>query len=367
MSDTLHLLRERGQSLWLDQVSRELLTDGALAYYIRVLGVSGLTSNPTLFEHALGHGCAYDDDIVRLARHGDTVEALFFRLALQDLRAAADELQPSFEESGGLDGWASLAVSPLLAHNAARTIQAAAALHDAANRDNLFIQIPGTAVGMEAVEESIFAGIPVNVTLLFSSEHYLAASRAYARGIERRLIAGLSPRVACVTSLFVSRWDPVVKRRLPLGPQQRLGLAMAKRTYRAHVELLASPRWQALASAGARPQRLLWASSGGNDSAAADTFYIQSLMAPGTISAIPEATLLALAEHGELGPPLPGDGGDAEIVIAEFKRAGLDDGVVAARLQRDETDAYADSWHALMLHMAPRLVPRLFSRTTLNK
>ncbi|MEO6278607.1 transaldolase [Roseateles sp.] len=352
MSDTLHLLRARGQSLWLEQVSRELLTDGALAYYIRVLGVSGLSSTPALFERALRHGCAYDDDIARLTRPGDTVEALFFRLALEDLRAAADQLQPSFQESGGLDGWVSLAVSPLLAHNAAKAIQAAAALHDAANRDNLLIQIPGTAAGMEAVEESIFAGIPVNVTLLFSSEQYLAASRAYARGIERRLVAGLSPHVACVTSLCISRWDAAVERRRPPGPQPQLGLAMAKRTYRAHVELLASPRWQALVNAGARPQRLLWASSGGNDPAARDTFYIESLMAPGTISAIPEATLLALAEHGELGPPLPGDGGDAESVIAEFKRAGIDDEVVAAQLQREGTYAFTTAWHGLMEHLA---------------
>ena len=341
-------LHQLGQSLWLDNITRTLLRSGTLARYIRELSVTGLTSNPTIFEHAIGTGDSYDASIRALADAGLSGEDLFFELALQDLTQAADLFRSTFDASHGVDGWVSLEVSPLLADNAAHTIRAANQLHAKAGKANLFIKIPGTTQGLEAIEEVIFDGVPVNVTLLFSREHVLAAAEAYMRGIERRLDAGLDPNVASVLSLFVSRWDVAVKQDVASPWHNRLGIAIAMRTYKAHSELLASQHWQRLAAAGAQAQRLLWASTGTKDPAAPDTLYVQALAAPGTINTLPEKTLLAFADHGRVELPLPLDGGDAETLIEAFRHEGGDDDALAARLQSEGVDAFATSWHALL-------------------
>jgi transaldolase len=341
-------LHDLGQSLWVDNISREMLIRGTLDRYIADWSVTGLTSNPTIFEHAIAHGSFYDEAIARLARRGEGAEELFFALALEDLTTAADLFRPIFDATDGLDGWVSLEVSPLLSDNAAKTIQAAAWLHAAADRPNLFIKIPGTGAGAEAIEQSIFAGVPVNVTLLFSREQYLAAAEAYMRGIERRIEAGLDPNVRSVASLFVSRWDVAVKQEISPPFHNRLGIAIAMRTYKAYRDLLASPRWLKLAEAGARPQRLLWASTGTKDPAAPDTLYVEALAAPDTVNTIPEKTLQAFADHGKVGAALRADGGCAEAVLEEFRREGVDDEALAARLQREGADAFAASWHALL-------------------
>ncbi len=352
MNNNLKKLHDNGQSLWLDNISRELLSSGTLARYISECSITGLTSNPTIFEQAFQHGNCYDDDIGALALRGEPPEEIFFNLALQDLTAAADLFRPIFDASDGVDGWVSLEVSPLLADNAAHTIRAAAALFDRADRRNLFIKIPGTPAGVEAIEESIFNGVPVNVTLLFSREHYVAAAHAYMRGIERRLEAGLDPKVASVASMFVSRWDVAVKQEIAPALQNRLGVAIAMLTYKAWRELLASKRWQQLARAGAQPQRLLWASTGTKDPQARDTLYVEALAAPDTINTLPEKTLAAYAVHGQLGEALPFDGGHADAVLEEFRREGVDDEALAAQLQRDGADAFAKSWHALLLRLS---------------
>jgi transaldolase len=341
-------LHQLGQSLWLDNITRTLLRSGTLAHYIRDLSVTGLTSNPTIFEHAIGQGDSYDASIRVLADAGLSGEDLFFELALEDLGEAADLFRPIHDASEGVDGWVSLEVSPLLAGNAAHTIRAANHLSEKAARANLFIKIPGTTEGVEAIEEVIVDGVPVNVTLLFSREQVMAAAGAYMRGLERRLEAGLDLKVASVLSLFVSRWDVAMKEELPSPFHNRLGIAMAMRTYKAHCEMLASERWQRLAAAGAQPQRLLWASTGTKDPAASDTLYVQALAAPGTINTLPEKTLLAFAHHGKVERALPADGGYAEAVIEELQREGIDMDALAARLQREGVDAFANSWHALM-------------------
>lgn len=344
-------LQDLGQSLWVDNISREMLETGTLARYIADYCVTGLTSNPTIFEHAVGQGNFYDKSITRLAKLHDSAEELFFALALEDLITAADLFRPVFDATAGLDGWVSLEVSPLLADNAARTIHAAAQLHAAANRPNLFIKIPGTAAGVEAIEESIFAGVPVNVTLLFSQEQYLAAAEAYMRGLERRIEAGLNPNVPSVASLFVSRWDVAVQAEVPATLRNQLGIAIAMRTYKAYRDLLRSPRWLQLAAAGAQPQRLLWASTGTKDPTASDTLYVEALAAADTINTIPEKTLNAFADHGTVDAVLPADGGDAETVLQAFKHDGIDTEALAARLQREGAAAFVASWQALLLRV----------------
>jgi transaldolase len=341
-------LHQLGQSLWLDNITRTLLESGTIERYIQELSVTGLTSNPTIFEHAIGDSSRYDASIRVLADAGLSDEDLFFELALEDLTQAADLFRPIFDATDGVDGWVSLEVSPLLADNAAHTIQAANRLCEKASRANLFIKIPGTAEGIEAIEQVIFDGVPVNVTLLFSREQVLAAAEAYLRGLERRLAARLPLKVASVLSLFVSRWDVAVKQEVSSPFHNRLGIAMAMRTYKAHCELLASERWRRLAAAGAQPQRLLWASTGTKDPAAPDTLYVQALAAPGTINTMPEKTLLAFADHGRVEGALPADGGYAEPVIEEFHREGVDDDALAQRLQREGVDAFASSWHELL-------------------
>ena len=341
-------LHDLGQSLWLDNITRALLSSGTLSRYIAEYAVTGLTSNPTIFDHAIKNSDCYDEAIRKKSQTGMSVEALFLELALEDLIQAADLFRPIHDATDGVDGWVSLEVSPLFANDTANTINNAAQLHARAARPNLFIKIPGTPEGIPAIEQSIFDGIPINVTLLFSREHYVAAAEAYLRGIERRVKAGLNPKIESVASLFVSRWDVAVK--LEISPQfhNRLGIAIAMRTYKAYRDLLASERWQKLAQAGARPQRLLWASTGTKDPAAPDALYIEALAAPDTINTIPEKTLLAFAEHGKVGAALPADGGYAEAVLEEFRREGVDDEALAARLQQEGVEAFAKSWSALM-------------------
>jgi transaldolase len=341
-------LHDLGQSLWLDNITRGLLTNGILGRYIRELAVTGLTSNPTIFDKAIKDSESYDDAIHSKAVAGKQGEELFFELALEDLISAADLFRPVHDATGGVDGWVSLEVSPLLADDTAATIKAAVNLHARAQRPNLFIKIPGTRAGIAAIEEAIYAGVPVNVTLLFSREHYIAAAEAYMRGIERRIAAGLDPRIDSVASLFVSRWDVAIKDKVADALHNRLGIAIAKRTYKAYRDLLASTRWQKLSASGARTQRLLWASTGTKDPDAPDTLYLEALAAPNTINTIPEKTLLAFADHGKVKGVLPPDSGDAEAVIAEFASEGVDDAVLAATLQREGAQSFAKSWRDLM-------------------
>jgi transaldolase len=341
-------LHDLGQSLWLDNISRGLLTSGTLGGYVSDFAVTGLTSNPTIFDQAIRNTALYDDSIRRKAAEGKSGETLFFELALEDLAQAADLFRPAYDATDGVDGWASLEVSPLLANDTVGTIRAVAQLHAQTPRPNIFIKIPGTPEGVPAIEESIFAGVPVNVTLLFSREQYIAAAEAYLRGIERRIAAGLDPNVPSVASLFVSRWDVAVKDRVAPELRNQMGIAIAKRTYKAYRDLLDSSRSRKLIEAGARPQRLLWASTGTKDPAAADTLYIEALAALDTINTIPEKTLHAFADHGQVRGVLPPDGGDAEKVLAEFERAGVDDAALAAQLQREGTAAFDKSWKDLM-------------------
>lgn len=341
-------LHEMGQSLWLDNITRGLLTSGTLRRYMHEFSVTGLTSNPTIFDHAIKNSHDYDEAILRKVKDGKSREALFFELALEDLRQAADLFRPIHEQTSGVDGWVSLEVSPRLASDTAGTITAASELHDRADRPNLFIKIPGTREGLPAIEEATFAGVPINVTLLFSREQYVAAAEAYLRGIERRLSAGLKADVYSVASLFVSRWDVAVMGKTPDALRDRLGIAIARRTYKAYRDLLDSPRWQRLSNAGARVQRLLWASTGTKDPKASDVLYIESLAAPLTINTIPERTLKALADHGRLGGVMPAHGGDCEEVLAEFTKAGIDIDALAARLQEDGAMSFVQSWDELM-------------------
>ena len=341
-------LQNLGQSLWLDNITRGILDDGTLRRYVDEFSITGLTSNPTIFRKAIESTDAYDDDIRERSGAGQSGETLFVELALADLRRAADLFAPVFDGTGGVDGWASMEISPLLATDTAGSIAAAARIHRQGNRPNLFIKIPGTPAGIPAIEESIFAGVPINVTLLFSCEQYLAAAEAYLRGIERRIAAGLDSRVSSAASLFVSRWDNAVSGKVPVELRNRLGIAMAARTYRAYRELLASPRWRKLAAAGARVQRLLWASTGTKDPEASDTLYIEALAAPDTIVTIPAKTLRAFAERGNLQGELPADGGDSEAILARFASAGIDVDRLAATLQRDGAQAFVKSWQALL-------------------
>jgi transaldolase len=344
-TQTLH---ERGQSLWLDNITRDLLDTGTLARYIRELAVTGLTSNPTIFDHAIKNSPAYDAAIRTKVSEGTSGEDLFFELALEDLTRAADLFRPIWERTRGVDGWVSLEVSPLLAHDTASTLAAAKTLHARAGRSNLLIKIPGTREGLPAIEEAIFAGIPINVTLLFSPEQYLAAAEAFLRGIERRVAAGLPPEVGSVASVFISRWDAAVKDRVPPELRNQLGVAIGKRTYKAYRALLGSPRWQRVFNDGARPQRLLWASTGTKDPAAPDVLYVRALAAPFTVNTMPEGTLKALADHGALAGSLPADGGDADEVLSRFASAGIDVDALAGQLQDEGAKAFVNSWHELM-------------------
>jgi transaldolase len=341
-------LHDLGQSIWLDNITRDLLTGGTLKRYIDELSVTGLTSNPTIFDHAIKNSTSYDVAIREKLKESKSGEKLFFELALDDLSGAADLFRPTHDRTNGVDGWVSLEVSPLLAHDTASTLAAAKDLHTRARRPNLLIKIPGTKEGLPAIEEAIFAGIPINVTLLFSREQYVAAAEAFLRGIERRIAGGLDPDVGSVASVFISRWDVAVMDKVPHALRGRLGIAIAKRTYKAYRALLDAPRWQRVYNAGARPQRLLWASTGTKDPEASDVVYVKALAAPFTVNTMPEQTLKALADHGELGDILAADGGDCEEVLAEFAKAGVDIDALATRLQDEGAASFVKSWDELM-------------------
>ena len=347
-------LHDMGQSLWLDNITRDLLTSGTLKRYIDELSVSGLTSNPTIFDHAIRNTNFYDGAIREKVDAGKHGEELFFALALEDLRQAADLFRPIFERTNGMDGWVSLEVSPRLAYAPAGTLAEARKLHAQANRPNLFIKIPGTDAGLPAIEEAIFEGVPVNVTLLFSREQYLAAAGAYLRGIEQRIAAGLNPDVPSVASLFISRWDKAMMGRAPRLLQNTLGIAVAQRTYQAYREVLNSARWLRLANEGARPQRLLWASTGTKDPDASDYLYVKALAAPLTINTMPEGTLHAFADHGALADSLPVDGGHSDQVIAQFAAAGITYDMLGDELQREGATAFVKSWDDLMTVVAEK-------------
>ncbi len=340
-------LQELGQSLWLDNITREMLDSGQLQRYIDEFSISGLTSNPSIFDKAIKSG-AYDDEIRHKAAAAGDRETLFFELAIEDLRRAADLFAPIHQRTAGVDGWVSLEVSPLLAYDTARSIRSAADLHARAGRENVFIKIPGTERGLAAIEEATFAGVPVNITLLFSREQYLASAYAYMRGIERRIEAGLDPNVPSVASVFISRWDAAVIGRVPDHLRGRLGLAVGLKTYQAYRRLMDSNRWQRLANAGARTQRLLWASTSTKDPESPDTMYIDGLRAPHTINTMPESTLQAFADHGEVGKPIAADGGDAEATLAQFESAGIDVHALGRTLQSDGARSFVKSWEDLL-------------------
>jgi transaldolase len=342
------LLHDRGQSLWLDNITRDLLDKGTLKSYIDELSVTGLTSNPTIFDQAIKKSATYDPAIHKLLNQGKAGEALFFDLALDDLTRAADLFRPTHDQTKGVDGWVSLEVSPLLAYDTKSTLAAAKDLHARAARPNLFIKIPGTKEGLPAIEEAIFAGVSINVTLLFSREHYLAAAEAYLRGIERRVAAGLPVNIGSVASVFISRWDVAVSKTVPDNLRDKLGIAIAGRIYKAYVDLLATPRWQAIVKAGYNPQRLLWASTGTKDPKASDILYIKALAAPNTVNTMPEATLKAFGDHGEVGDVMATNGGDCEAVLAQFRQAGFDVDAIGAQLQEEGAKAFVESWNELL-------------------
>lgn len=341
-------LRDLGQSLWLDNITRDLLTSGTLHRYVDELSVTGLTSNPTIFDHAITHSKSYDEEIRREVSAGKTGEALFFELAIQDLTKAADMFAPIHKRTAGVDGWVSLEVSPLLAHDTARTVAEARALHAKADRPNLFIKIPGTLEGLPAIEEAIFSGVPINVTLLFSRDDYVRAADAYMRGLERRVAAGLHLDVRSVASVFVSRWDKATLDKVPAELRDRPGIAVSQQSYKAYRDLLESDRWQRLEGWGARPQRLLFASTSTKDPKASDVLYIGALAAPNTINTMPEETLLAFAEHGVVDRGMARDGGDAEQVLVAVTRAGVDVSALARKLQDEGAKGFVDSWKDLL-------------------
>jgi transaldolase len=344
-TQTLHDL---GQSIWLDNITRKLLSSGGLRRYIDELSVTGLTSNPTIFEHAIKSGDDYDDAIKRKARDGKSGEALFFELAIEDLTQAADLFRPVHDRTGGVDGWVSLEVSPLLAYDTKATIAMARDLHAQVQRPNVMIKIPGTPQGLPAIEESIFAGVPINVTLLFSNEQYVAAADAFMRGIERRIAAGLKADIPSVASIFISRWDVAVNGKVPAALDDKLGIAVARQAYRSYLGLLMSPRWMRACNAGVRPQRLLWASTGTKNPKASDVLYVEALTAPFTVDTMPEATLKAFADHGHVGATMPADGGDADAELARFAKANVDVGALAQQLQDDGAKSFVKSWNDLM-------------------
>ena len=341
-------VHDLGQSLWLDNITRSLLRTSELQRYIDELSITGLTSNPTIFDHAIKNNADYDEAIERKIAEGKSGEKLFFELALEDLTEAADLFRPVFDRTCGVDGWVSLEVSPLLAYDTKSTVAEAKDLHARGRRPNLLIKIPGTKEGLPAIEEAIFAGIPVNVTLLFSDDQYIAAAEAFMRGVERRIDAGLKPDVGSVASIFVSRWDVAVTGKVPPTLNNQLGIAVGKRVYKAYLSLLSSPRWMRAYNAGARPQRLLWASTGTKDPKVSDVLYVKALAAPFTVNTVPESTLKAFAEHGAVGATMPTDGGDSEEVLARFAAAKINVQALSAQLQEDGAKSFVNSWNDLM-------------------
>ncbi len=347
-------LHEMGQSLWLDNITRGLLSSGTLRRYIHEFSITGLTSNPTIFDHAIKNSQDYDDAIRRKVKEGRSGEALFFELALEDLRQAADLFRPIHDQTNGVDGWVSLEVSPVLAHDTKKTLAAAKELHARAGRPNLFIKIPGTKEGLPAIEEAIFAGVPINVTLLFSRAQYVAAAEAYLRGIERRITAGLNPAVGSVASMFISRWDVAVRAKAPEALRDQLGIAVAGQTYETYRLLVDSPPWQRIFNAGARRQRLLWASTGTKDPEASDILYVRALASPFTVNTMPEATLNALADHGDIDETLPARAHSCDEVLAKFARADIDIAALATQLQDEGARSFVKSWNELLACIASK-------------
>jgi transaldolase len=347
-------LHDLGQSLWLDNITRDLLDSGTLKRYVDELSVTGLTSNPTIFDEAIGGGAAYDASIQKKAKAGMSGEALFVELALEDLRRAADVFRPIWERTKGADGWVSMEVSPLIASDTKATIASALAIHKQADRPNLYVKIPGTPEGVPAIEEAIFSGVPINVTLLFSREQYLAVAEAYMKGLERRIAAGLKPNISSVASVFVSRWDRAVADKVPPELVNKLGIATGLQTYKAHCELLKTPRWLALAAAGAQPQRMLWASTGVKDPKADPNLYVTAFAAPDSVDTMPEKTLLGFAAKGTVNGVMPKDGGDAEAMLKKFAAAGVDVKALAAKLQVEGAASFVKSWTELMKRIAEK-------------
>jgi transaldolase len=341
-------LNALGQSLWIDNITRDMLDSGTLKRYIDELSVTGLTSNPTIFDNAISRSNWYDAEIRRQLDNGASGETLFFNLAIQDLSRAADLFRSAYDRTASVDGFVSLEVSPVFAFDTKATVEQVRALHKQANRPNVFIKIPGTKEGLPAIEESIFAGIPINVTLLFSTDQYKAAADAYLKGLERRVAAGLSADVRSVASLFVSRWDVAVADKVPPALRNTLGIAVSKQAYRAYRDILASDRFQRLANLGARAQRLLFASTGTKDKNALDTLYIDALPAPNTVNTMPEPTLLAFADHGKVGTPLAPGGSDGESVLDAHIQAGIDLTALSAQLQSDGAKSFVKSWNELL-------------------
>jgi transaldolase len=341
-------LHDLGQSLWLDNITRDILNNGTLKSYIDEFSVTGLTSNPTIFDNAISKSASYDQAIQEAMSRGLSGEQLFFDLALDDLTRAADLFRPIHNQTKGVDGWVSLEVSPLLAYDTVSTLEAAKSLSQRAARANLFIKIPGTPEGLPAIEEAVYAGVSINVTLLFSREQYLAAAEAYLKGIERRIAAGRPANVGSVASVFISRWDVAANKKVPDESRDKLGIAIAQRTYKAYRDLLLTPRWQKIVQAGYNPQRLLLASTGTKDPNASDVLYIKALAAPGTINTMPEATLKAFADHGEIGPVMPADGGDCEQVLKKFAAVGIDIDALGQQLQEEGAKAFVKSWNDLL-------------------
>ncbi len=345
---TLYKLRNVGQSPWQDNITRDMLNSGELESAIKRYSLTGLTSNPTIFEHAIAESTAYDHDIAQYAKRRLSPEEMFFNLALDDIGRAADLFLDIHHATNGLDGFVSLEVSPLLARDTDSTITAARDLHERSGKTNLYIKIPGTAEGLPAIEESIFAGVPVNVTLLFSADQYRSAANAWLRGIERRIEAGLNPSISSVASIFISRWDVAVASTVPDTMKNRLGVAVAENTYRVYREFLNCARMQRAMNFGAIPQRLLWASTGTKDPDAPDTLYVERLIAPFTISTIPEKTLKAFNDHGRIAPSIDVTGGESERVLGEFAAAGIDVDELANRLQQEGASSFNKSWNSLM-------------------
>lgn len=354
MNQNTKNLQDQGVSLWMDNISRQMIDDKELERYIKEFSITGLTSNPSIFDKAIAQTTYYDSAIAKLNKPELNDEALFFELAIQDIQQAADLFLPVFHKTNGLDGFVSIEVSPLLAYDTESTLKSAREIHRKVNRPNVFIKIPGTPEGVPAIEAAIAEGIPINVTLLFSAEQYEASAMAYLRGIETRIKKGLNADVRSVASLFVSRWDKAVEDKAPENLKNKLGIAVAQKTYVAYLKFLKSPRVQRIMNFGTSPQRLLWASTGTKDPNASDVLYIKNLIAPYTINTIPDKTLMAFADHGEIGASLPCNPEAADHIIKQFADISVDYTQLAEQLQKEGAEAFNKSWNNLINSIATK-------------
>lgn len=345
-------LHRQGVSLWLDNITRKMLDNGVLQQYITEFSVTGLTSNPSIFEAAIAKTGDYDEAIRKGSNDGLSDEEVFFNLAIEDIQRAADLFLPAYKATNGLDGYVSIEVSPLLAFDAENTIKAAKAIHDKVNRPNVFIKIPGTRQGLRAIERSIAEGIPINVTLLFSAEQYEAAANAYLKGVESRIEKGLNPDIRSVASVFISRWDKAVADKTPDGLKNKLGLAVSHKIYYSYLIFLGSQRIHKAMNSGVMPQRLLWASTGTKDPNASDILYVKNLVVPYTVNTIPENTLHAFADHGDSSQLMPGNIIEAEEIISQFKDLSVDYFQLAEQLQSEGAEAFRKSWYNLLESIA---------------